>query len=146
MLFVRLLQVRAYPRAKRPTDLWEWIFLRHLDGAELGESDAESHIFYIVLGNHVVPCRWERWEGQEFEKSLACEAPALLVFVGKGLRVGERLGEGDHRGLAVKGPCQLLRFRKDDGEVNGGKDTVRKLEVDYSNKEPTRLTLTERSR
>ena len=105
-------------------DLWERVARRLLARVELGESDAETELIDICVGDDVVGSSGDRRVDQELDQALGSERPAFGVAVDERLGVAESLCEGDYGCLAVGGTGELLRVGEDDGQVDGLEDAV----------------------
>jgi hypothetical protein len=99
---VGILEVLSNP-SLNIRNLWEWVARWLLACVKLRETDAETDLVNISVGDDVVPGNRNRRVDQKLDQTLRGECPALGVAVNKGLRVAERLGERYYSCLAIRG-------------------------------------------
>lgn len=107
MSLIRILEVRPNPRL-HIHNLRESILGYLPASIQLCESDSEAEVINILISDDVV-IRCRNWRiDEEFEKSLACECPSLLVTVDKRFGICQGLGEGYDGSLAVEWSGEFL--------------------------------------
>lgn len=74
-----------------------------LDGRKLRETHTKAHVVRILLHNCLFRSRGYWGIFKELEQSLTSVRPAFLVFLCKGDRIGQSLGERDDCSLSIKG-------------------------------------------